>query len=1309
MFRFFFTPLLLLTFFSQLTAQSVGSMGIKLGAGINPNTVLDVNGSASYREGTALTLANGANSNVALSEYSFFRITGPTAAFSITGFTGGVDGRVLTIINATTQTLSLSNQTTSLSANQINTGGSTISLAANGVATLIYNASLAKWVVTGTSGSSPNFYNITNGSYSDSLVVINNGEPRKVPPSDYIETYAWGLDGNAGTTAGTNFLGTTDAQDLVIKANNTEGVRVKATTGFVGLNVTSPSVRFAVSNNTTVAATPADAIAQFTNSNNTDTEIHIDTYGNGVNDDPAIVFRRARGTAAAGLTLQSEDPMGRLSWWGHNGTNFVDQAAKFEASAGENWTTTANGSHLDFWTTPNGSTIYQRNMRLSEAGNLGIGFYLTPLSTARLHVEAIGTNHAFYAPLGTNYNHIAGRTAFGRASTTPTTTFVGTAADAFWHFQDSVTSFGSNIVEGIGVKLKIVPTAASTGLVYGINSRVHTAAYNSQNFSVAEAINSDFRHYGTGTIATSYGLIARSVNIGTGRINKSFGVNIDIGNYGGTVDSMWGIQIAGGQFGTMTNAGVGIGLQITDMTATTGYGIWQGGNDDSNFFNGNIGISMVNPSVRLHVNNYTAIETVAKFSNNSIGTSNTDGFDVGIDATGNATLYQYENLPMLFKVNNQNSGRIGINGETYLGMQAGNAVTSGQNNTFIGHQAGATGTTTWGNTAVGYRAAGSSTTALQYTAVGDSALFANTTGNYNTAIGYQALKDNTTGNLNTAVGQANLQANTTGSGNTAIGQATMALNTTGNNNTALGQSSLFSNTTGGGNTAVGVAALYLNTGSNNVAVGGAMYSNTTGNNNTATGVMSMNNFQTGSNNVAYGWSALTGSGTIANNTASNNTAIGYNALGSNSSGGNNAALGFQALQATTTGTGNVGVGYQAGLANQTGTNNTFIGNGANASNINFTNATAIGYNASVGASNSLVLGNSANVGIGTSIPINKLDVEGGVAVGANYSGTRTAPTNGMIIEGNVGINNYDGGAQYSSPTYNLSVNRYHTDAGSNTPIGLLAYNNGTSPSTLGASAMHFQTARGTYASPTALQSGNLMGVIGFGGHDGTSFSFPNFATIEVRTSQNWTTTAKGTYMTFNTTPNSSTTSSERIRIDQSGFVGIGITAPTNILHINGQGRATNTAWTTTSDRRLKDVEGRFEYGLNELMQINTYRFRYKKDNPLNLPSDRPFQGVMAQELRTVIPEAVQDNPDGYLTVNSDPVIWTMLNSIKDLKKENDDLKAQVEQLKAEVLQKDKNTEGVLLRLEKLEAALSKLMPASPSDNATPSNGQKEKK
>lgn len=46
---------------------------------------------------------------------------------------------------------------------------------------------------------------------------------------------------------------------------------------------------------------------------------------------------------------------------------------------------------------------------------------------------------------------------------------------------------------------------------------------------------------------------------------------------------------------------------------------------------------------------------------------------------------------------------------------------------------------------------------------------------------------------------------------------------------------------------------------------------------------------------------------------------------------------------------------------------------------------------------------NGNVGIGTTAPLNKLDVEGGAAIGATYSGTNVAPANGLIVEGNVGI------------------------------------------------------------------------------------------------------------------------------------------------------------------------------------------------------------------------------------------------------------------------------------------------------------------
>ncbi|MES2592170.1 MAG: hypothetical protein V4608_09815 [Bacteroidota bacterium] len=50
----------------------------------------------------------------------------------------------------------------------------------------------------------------------------------------------WTITGNAGTNAGTNFLGTTDAQDFAIYTNNTEKIRVTSL-GNIGIGTLTPS------------------------------------------------------------------------------------------------------------------------------------------------------------------------------------------------------------------------------------------------------------------------------------------------------------------------------------------------------------------------------------------------------------------------------------------------------------------------------------------------------------------------------------------------------------------------------------------------------------------------------------------------------------------------------------------------------------------------------------------------------------------------------------------------------------------------------------------------------------------------------------------------------------------------------------------------------------------------------------------------------------------------------------------------------------------------------------------------------------
>lgn len=60
---------------------------------------------------------------------------------------------------------------------------------------------------------------------------------------------AWQLQGNTGTTPGTDFLGTTDAQDMVVKTTNTEAMRVLAN-GRVGIGTPTPAHKLQVTGDT---------------------------------------------------------------------------------------------------------------------------------------------------------------------------------------------------------------------------------------------------------------------------------------------------------------------------------------------------------------------------------------------------------------------------------------------------------------------------------------------------------------------------------------------------------------------------------------------------------------------------------------------------------------------------------------------------------------------------------------------------------------------------------------------------------------------------------------------------------------------------------------------------------------------------------------------------------------------------------------------------------------------------------------------------------------------------------------------------
>jgi cytoskeletal protein CcmA (bactofilin family) len=77
--------------------------------------------------------------------------------------------------------------------------------------------------VSGTTVSLPS---IPSSSTASQVVVWNGGNLERRDVSTLVSSAGWSLTGNSGTNPTTNFLGTTDATDLVFRTNNVEGMRL---------------------------------------------------------------------------------------------------------------------------------------------------------------------------------------------------------------------------------------------------------------------------------------------------------------------------------------------------------------------------------------------------------------------------------------------------------------------------------------------------------------------------------------------------------------------------------------------------------------------------------------------------------------------------------------------------------------------------------------------------------------------------------------------------------------------------------------------------------------------------------------------------------------------------------------------------------------------------------------------------------------------------------------------------------------------------------------------------------------------------
>ena len=110
---------------------------------------------------------------------------------------------------------------------------------------------------------------------------------------------------------------------------------------------------------------------------------------------------------------------------------------------------------------------------------------------------------------------------------------------------------------------------------------------------------------------------------------------------------------------------------------------------------------------------------------------------------------------------------------------------------------------------------------------------------------------------------------------------------------------------------------------------------------------------------------------------------------------------------------------------------------------------------------------------------------------------------------------------------------------------------------------------------------------------------------------------------------------------------------------NGAGTA------TSSDKRLKEniKEITYNKGFDEI-SLYSYNFKGRKEEKI---------GLIAQEVQKVIPQAVIKDEEGYLAIDTYPIVATLVaangervKEVKDLKSEIDNLKQEIEMLKQEI-------------------------------------------
>ena len=156
------------------------------------------------------------------------------------------------------------------------------------------------------------------------------------------------------------------------------------------------------------------------------------------------------------------------------------------------------------------------------------------------------------------------------------------------------------------------------------------------------------------------------------------------------------------------------------------------------------------------------------------------------------------------------------------------------------------------------------------------------------------------------------------------------------------------------------------------------------------------------------------------------------------------------------------------------------------------------------------------------------------------------------------------------------------------------------------------------------------------------------------------------------------------KIFYNGFVGIGTNNPQDKLHVAGNIITNGSVISDFSDIRLKTITSTLNNSLDIISKINGFKY---KPNQLagnyGFDINKEMIGVNAQEISNYIPEVVSLAPfdmirdendniisksgENYLTIQYEKLIPYLIESIKELKKENEKLNIKINKLEQKLL------------------------------------------